>query len=207
MSCRLQGGLGCRSASTSLGFTLVDVLVAILVLSFGVLGAVGMQAAGLQANREARIQATASYLAREFTEMVRGNNGVGILANNPYLGDHTSSLTYATPTYCLSAGASACADSTAVARAEMTEWLARVATQLPGAKVMVCFDTQPIDAGGTPQWACDGNGDIMVVKLGWTRASTDGSAVGVNALDRATIPGIVLPVTAGSNIAYLAPGS
>ena len=46
------------------GFTLLEVLVAIVVLSFGVLGAVGLQAAALQANREARNQSTAVALGR-----------------------------------------------------------------------------------------------------------------------------------------------
>ena len=42
------------------GFSLVEVLVAIVVLSFGLLGMVGMQAFALQSNQEARLQGQAA---------------------------------------------------------------------------------------------------------------------------------------------------
>jgi type IV pilus assembly protein PilV len=37
----------------------------------------------------------------------------------------------------------------------------------------------------------------MVIKIGWTRGSTDRSKTGAAALVRATVPSVVLPVTAG----------
>ena len=189
-----------RAAS---GFSLVEVLVSIVVLSFGLLGMVGMQAASLKANREARLQSSAMVLARELAEMVRSNNAIGILTGsaNPYLGIFNSSpLAAATPTYCLSMGTTACADNTAIANAEMTEWLARVDAELPGARVDVCFDAAPFDTTtGLPQWPCTaGTSGIVVVKIGWTRGSTDRSKSGADAFERARIPSIVFPVTAGN---------
>lgn len=56
------------------GFSLIEVLVAIVVLSFGLLGMVGLQAASLQANRDARLQSTAILLARDLAEAMRGTN-------------------------------------------------------------------------------------------------------------------------------------
>ncbi|MDO8261677.1 MAG: type IV pilus modification protein PilV [Gallionella sp.] len=191
-----------RPTRRASGFSLVEVLVSIVVLSFGLLGMVGMQAASLKANREARLQSSAMVLARELAEMVRSNNAIGILtgAANPYLGSFSSPLAAATPTYCLSVGTTACADNTAIANAEMTEWLARVDTELPGARVDVCFDAAPFDTTtGLPRWACAaGTSGVIVVKIGWTRGSTDRSKSGAAAFERATIPSIVFPVTAGS---------
>lgn len=89
------------------GFTLVEVLVSIVVLSFGMLGIVGVQAFALQSNREARLQSQAVNLARELAEMMRGNNQIGIksaAADNPYLLAATSPLAVATPSYCLQIG-------------------------------------------------------------------------------------------------------
>ena len=60
-----------RQAQKTSGFTLLEVLVSIVVLSFGLLGMVGLQAASLQANRDARLQSTAVVLARELAEMMR----------------------------------------------------------------------------------------------------------------------------------------
>jgi type IV pilus assembly protein PilV len=74
------------------GFSLLEVLVAIVVLSFGVLGVVGLQAASLQANKEARNQSAAVRLGRELGDMMRGNKDIAILSGtaNPYLVNFTS---------------------------------------------------------------------------------------------------------------------
>ena len=188
----------------STGFSLVEVLVSIIVLSFGLLGMVGMQAASLQANREARLQSSAVVLARELAEMVRGNKAVGVLAvNNPYVGTFSNPagstpLAPSAPKYCLGVGVTACADTTEIATAELTEWLARVDAELPGARVSICFDSAPFDSNGLPRWACTDTGGVLVVKIGWTKGSTNKSLTGDNAFERATVPSMVLPVTAGN---------
>lgn len=187
-------------SSNQYGFSLVEVLISIFVLTVGLLGMVGMQAASLQSNREARLQSLAVVLARELADMVRGNKSEGIKAtSNPYIGTFTSPLTFSTPAYCLNvASASTCTTTTDVANAEMTEWLARVDNELPGARVAVCFDSTPFDASGLPQWACTDTGSVMVIKIGWTRGSTNRGQTGSAGLDRASVPSVVIPVTAGS---------
>lgn len=189
-----------RAASTARqgGFTLIEVLVAIVVLSFGLLGMVGLQAASLQANRDARLQSSATVLARELAEMMRGNKNQAMLATaNPYLGQFTSPLAPETPSYCMKVGSS-CSTPADVATAQLTEWLARVDAELPGAQVTVCNDGTPFKASDhLPQWTCTNVAtDPVVVKIGWTRT---GTKTGEKALDRATRPSVVLSVTAGSD--------
>lgn len=189
-----------NSSLRSRGFSLVEVLISIVILTIGILGMVGMQAAALQANREARLQSSAVVLARELADMIRGNKAVGVLvASNPYLGAFTAPLAAVTEEYCLNV-ASSCANNTMIANAQMTEWLARANSELPGAQVTTCFDGSPFDANGVPKWACDGAaGAPIVIKIGWTKTATDKSKTGINALDRATTPSVVLPVTPGSS--------
>lgn len=186
------------------GFSLVEVLVSIVVLSFGLLGMVGMQAAALKSNREARLQSSGVVLARELAEMIRGNKAVGILTGsaNPYLVTFSSApLAASTPLYCLSVGTTACATAIEVANAQMTEWLARVDAELPGAKVAVCYDSAPFDSNGIPQWNCGtAAGGVITVKIGWTRGSTDRSLLGAAALQFATTPAVIFPITAGSAV-------
>lgn len=192
---------------TSLGFSLVEVLVAIVILSFGMLGMVGMQAFALQSNRDARLQSQAASLARELAELMRGNKVTAVLTGtaNPYLGNFTT-LAAASPSYCLqsSNAATGCTSTADVASAEMTDWLARVEDELPGARVTVCYDAAPYDSTGLPQWDCTATGadEIIVIKIGWTRSSTDRSQTGTNALERVTDSGsrpyLVFPVTSGS---------
>ena len=186
---------------TQRGFSLVEVLISIIILSFGLLGMVGLQAAAIQANREAKTQSSASSFARELAEMMRRNRNIGVLTSgNPYMGNFTSPLAPTTASYCLKVGNTACSTATDVANAEMTEWLSRVDAELPGARVSVCVDSAPFTSGGMPQWTCTSSGTAAttVIKIGWTRGSTDRSASGSAALDRATTPGIVLPVAIGS---------
>ena len=197
----------------SAGFTLVEVLVSIVILSFGVLGVVGLQAAALKSNREAKHQAVAVQLARELADMVRGNKEVGsVVSNNPYVGTFSANVsgTLVPPNegYCLSV-VSSCTSTTAnatapaVARAQLTEWLAHVGSVLPTARVVTCFDANPYDdQTGLPKWDCDASpnpASPFVVKIGWTRSALDKSQTGVAALDFAindgSSLGIVLPFT------------
>ena len=84
----------------------------------------------------------------------------------------------------------------------MTDWLNRVNTELPGARVSVCFDGAPYDSSGMPQWTCTDTGadEIAVIKIGWTRASTDRSQTGAGAIESAASnpPTIIFPVTSGN---------
>lgn len=187
--------------TTEKGFSLIEILISIVVLSFGLLGMVGLQSAALQANREAKLQSAAVTLARELAEEIRGNKSEGIkaAASNPYVGSFNSPLTAATPSYCLSLSSdTACASATEIAQAQLTEWLSRVDTELPGAKVTTCYDSAPFDANGLPRWACTDSGTALVIKIGWTRGSTDKTQTGNAALERATKPSVVIPVTAGA---------
>lgn len=149
------------------GFTLLEVLVAVVVLSFGVLGVVGLQAAALQANKDARYQSSAARLARELGDMMRDNPTVALQtgAANPYLGTFSG----AAPTAPQDCSANACTNNgLALAKFEMADWLYRVNQELPGAQVTVCADSTPY-ASGKAQWTCTGTGTLLYVKIGWTR--------------------------------------
>jgi type IV pilus assembly protein PilV len=187
------------------GMTMIESLVAIVVLSFGMLGVVGLQAAALKSNKEARYQSSAVRLARELGELLRGNKDVAIAASsadNPYLVEFTGSL----PSTSADCFAGACATTLDVASFQIVEWLTRVDAELPGARVSVCIDDASFDADGLPVWDCSGTGGTVVVKIGWTQATTDHAAVGSSGygsatpgLARATRPGVVVALIAGSS--------
>ena len=186
------------------GFSLVEVLISVIILSFGLLGMVGLQAAALQSNKEARLQSTAMTQATELAEMMRGNKDVGLLTiSNPYIGDFSSPMTPNTAAYCLNVaiGTVACATTTTIADAQMTEWLSRVDAELPGARVRICVDSAPFNSTGLPLWDCTPTATApTVIKIGWTQGSTNRAATGDAAIDRATKPSIVLPITPGSTL-------
>lgn len=182
------------------GFTLVEVLVAIVILSIGVLGAVGMQAAAMQSNKEVRYQAIAGALARELAEKMRGNHAVGVkisAAENPYLlnATFTSADTVSAPTpNCFT---DACPTGLQIAAWDIYEWQLRLINALPSPRVRICMDKEPFTTTGEPKWACTDTGDVAILKLSWNRANAQGTTEFTS--NAATLPLIVLPLTAGSS--------
>ena len=188
------------------GFTLIEVLIALLILSFGMLGLVGMQAVALKSNRDAKYYQDGTNLARDLAEMMRGNNLIAIktsAADNPYLTDTLQTSNSAES--CLKVG-SVCSDTTKVAQAQMVDWRARVTNALPSPRVAICFDSEPYDANGLPQWTCTpgkaGIDEVVVLKLGWTSRNLDSSAsdqdAQMTAASENSRPQIVIPVTGGN---------
>lgn len=163
------------------------------------LGAVGMQATAMKSNKEARNQATATTLARELAEKMRGNHTVAIkttAADNPYLFDTTleASTTIATPAVnCFTTGCPIVKDA---ATWDVADWQGRVQATLPTPRVKVCFDKSPFDSGGKPRWACTDDGDIAVLKMSWTRNNTAGT---LEFAATSGVPTVVVPLTAGSS--------
>ena len=176
------------------------------MLSFGLLGVAGLQAAALKYSRDAGNQAVAVNLAREMAEMIRSNaRESGKTADNPYLMD-VQAITVAPdedpPSTCLDAGEVCAASGTqtaaaALAEAQVADWAYRVGKALPGAYATICLDEQPYDATGTyegaPHWNCTNSGSIIAIKIGWEREDTGGVIRG--ATDDGVRPYVVLPVT------------
>ncbi len=55
------------------GFTLIEVMVAVLVLSIGLLGIASLQATSLRNNNDASMQTRASYMASDMADRMRAN--------------------------------------------------------------------------------------------------------------------------------------
>jgi len=152
------------------GFSLVEVLVSVAVLSIGLLGAIGMLLAAVRAGKEAATFSAAVGLVRDLSEKVRMNPSVAARndAANAYLADRLASEGGASPVPggCAAPGASC--DAAGLAAWDIDEWTRRVAKALPGARVRVCFDEKPWNAAaGEYAWACSQTGRNLVAKLGW----------------------------------------
>jgi type IV pilus assembly protein PilV len=174
------------------GFTLVEVLVAVLVLSLGVLGAAGMQAASLKANREARAQEVGTRMAKELAELIRANHiqaRNNTPASNPYLLDFSNTPPTASASCFIATNCNSALD---VATRDVADWAQRAVPLLPGLRVKVCFDTDPFDADGKPRWDCNDTGDTLQVKIGWARADLNRST---HQVDTTPVPAVVLPIT------------
>lgn len=160
------------------GFTLIEVLVAILILSIGVLGASGMQFAALQANKEARNQAVGVRYAQELSERMRANRLIFTSATgNPYIKEWASPES--PPSAPKDCAKDVCSDPADVAAWDRADLIKRISQDngLPGARLVVCSDTNPYDDKGVPRWECgSGANGALFIKLGWTQADFNSSA-------------------------------
>jgi type IV pilus assembly protein PilV len=168
-----------RHASHINGSTLVEVLVALLLLAVGLLGGSAMQLSSLRARHESALLSAAMQLAASMAERMRANSTQMQApdADNPYLG-----LDYEAGPLDEAGGAPACLGDTACSAAQLAqfdiaEWKQQLHAALPGARLHICRDAPAWDAAaqGLP-WACNGGkGAPIVIKLGWRGRQPDGS--------------------------------
>lgn len=71
--------LGQLSPKKQKGFTLIEILVAVVILSIGLLGVASLQVQGLRNNQSAYLRSQASLLAYDMADRMRTNSGQAIL--------------------------------------------------------------------------------------------------------------------------------
>lgn len=152
----------------SRGFTLLEVLIAILVLSIGLLGLAALQATGLRTSHSANLRSQATQLAYEMTDAMRANRAgyEGGHYNNPSPQDNRCVWDGSTPNVCT---------PQQMARHDVFEWGQSIARELPQGVAVVCRDGTPNDGGDSngngaveaAELACDNTGDLYAVKLWW----------------------------------------
>lgn len=134
-----------RSIQSSRGVALLEVLIAILVLSVGLLGQSGMQASTLRVNHGALVRSQSTALAYDVFDRMRANAPAAAAgAYDIDIGD--------------SPGSGSLAD------ADLDDWKSRLAAALPDGDGAICR------RGDTTALGCEGSGDFFVVQINWTES-------------------------------------
>lgn len=138
------------------GASLLEVLIAVVVLSIGLLGMAGLQVATLRVNQGAMVRSQATGMAYDMLDRVRGNTAAARGG-----------------AYDIALGEAATGSGT-VAAADLAEWKGQLAISLPGGDGSVCRrgDATPDD----PAALCEGAGEFIVVRLQWTEADDNNQA-------------------------------
>lgn len=152
---------------TQSGFTLLEVLVTIVVLSLGLIGLAGLQAASLNNNQTAYYRGIATQQAYDIADRLRANlAGAGSLHGYSY-----NNLTTGLPVGNPDCFAAACTPEN-MAISDHRQWNTANATLLPnGNGTVVCVDG-PAAAGCT---AATGNW-IFNITVMWTEKGMGGVA-------------------------------
>lgn len=154
------------------GVTMLEVLVAILVLSFGLLGMLGMITNGLKMTSSSHYRTIAAQQLSSMADMINAN---------PFSVDEYAPPTSSTTANCLTS--SGCSSTKSlipnlIANTDYALWQANIQSQLPNAGSIVCLDSSPAD-GNTANFQCSGSGRITV-KVCWnesTRIAISGGGV------------------------------
>ena len=107
------------------GSSLLEVLVTILILSFGLLGIAALTTSSLQAVKMSQFQTVAMQLANEYADRMRGN-ARGVAGNNYNMSEaYTEADSKVAVPVCATAGACTPAELAAIDKAEWTNNLRR----------------------------------------------------------------------------------
>ena len=114
------------SLNAEKGFTLIEVLVSLLLLAIGVLGAAAMQLYALKSDQVAGVHSQAVYLANSIAEAMRANAGDSANATSctgACAGEYVRGINDPIP-----------AAGTSISSVDLNAWLNTVARELPSGK-------------------------------------------------------------------------
>ena len=114
------------------GFTLIEALVALAVLSIGLLGLAMLQVQGMKFTTESYFRTQATLLAYDIMDRMRANEA-GTLAGN--YGTQSSPITAAPSVETCGNVGSTCSSTAALARYDLSQWYQMQAALLPPAAV------------------------------------------------------------------------
>lgn len=169
------------------GFTMVEVLVAVLLLAVGLVGALAMQAHAMRTRQESAMLTEALQAAASLADHIRANSA----QSSAYLGYEFDAA--APQDAGAAAGCSdAPCDSAALVQRDLGEFRQQLLATMPSARALTCRDSSTAPDGRL-QWPCSGSASApIVIKVGWRSRYPDGS------LGSGDGPGIALPVALAS---------
>jgi type IV pilus assembly protein PilV len=152
------------------GFTLLEVLIALLVFSLGLLGMAGLLIVSVKTNHSAYLRTQASFLAQSMADRMR--------ANMPQVWLNAYDTSYP------SGGADPCTGGGTCTRANIAirdkvVWSTQLTDQLPnGAAVIACVPTVGVNVTAQDQKNGAPYAGLCNININWNESSVDRGATG-----------------------------
>jgi type IV pilus assembly protein PilV len=149
------------------GFTLIEVLIAIVIFSIGLLGIASLQIAGMRFTHGSQLRSVATLQAESIVDLMRANT-FGV--RNGFYNKAVTGMPTNFTTDCSTATCNAQDRATfdLVTWNQSTTGQPRQANDevLPQGTGIVCRDSTP-DDGDATGWDCDNLGNVYAVKIQW----------------------------------------
>jgi type IV pilus assembly protein PilV len=167
---------GAQALRRSSGFTLMEILIAMVVMGVGIITITELQTNALTGSQQSSARMQAAILASGMADRIRanpqGNNGTGTYTREYDGTDPTSAPTpdcYQNQNTC---------DPAELATHDVWRWQQKLANSLPGGEGIVCrdgADNDYNDGTGPTNPSCSGNAanNPLAVKIWWTRKATE----------------------------------
>lgn len=139
----------------ALGFSLIEVLVAVVLTCIGLLGMVALQGRALQYVQDSAQRNTAAALANDLVEMIRLRSG-GQPIPAGYLKTAGASFPGAPTT---------CANTPNAADQQLACWAQRASALLPGARELLVDEFHVCRSDGEDR--CTAAGEVLEIQLAW----------------------------------------
>lgn len=153
------------------GYTLLEILIAVLVLALGIIGGVALQLGALRARHQSVLLSQATQLAATLAERMHANPAQAAT----YLTLDYDALAEPLPSAPSSLCHGGACDAAQLAFADLYDVKLLAKQNLPGGRVLICRDAG-LWSGGTLRWDCVGGaGAPLVVKVGWRDKRPDGT--------------------------------
>lgn len=180
------------------GFTLIEILVSLVILTIGLLGTAGLQVASLRSNQLAGQSSQAVAIARDFQGLMQSlrptTSTVAKLLPEDGCGsgiDCFDTSIYASPSdipnkNCKAVSATCTLESDLI-DFHYRELAHRIKTELPNGRAVLCYDSAPKDSSGSfvglYHWDCTGTGGatatgaLLLLKIGWELRNSKGEQI------------------------------
>jgi len=150
------------------GFTLLEVLIAMLIFSIGLLGMAGLLIVSVKANHSAYLRTQASFLAQSMADRMRGN--MPRVWTGDYDGDYPSSDTDP----CTGGGACTRAD---IAVRDKAVWSTQITDQFPnGTANITCTPTAGVVVSPEDQQNGAPYAGLCRMTMQWSESNLDRSS-------------------------------
>ncbi len=137
------------------GFSLIESLVALIIISIGLLGLAALQTSALRNTQLANIASQVTISAHDIIERMRSNptgmQSKAYNASNLVANSNCYTTTGCTPTE--------------MAKNDLHEWVNELSRIIPQSSAMTCIDSTPNDGTSSIAAECDDSGDVYAIKI------------------------------------------